>query len=129
MAGRVSFMFYPMIGIGEYVSKGQLRPLAISTAERSPDYPEVPTMREIGYPGFEDYAQGLGVVAPAHTPPAIVARLNAAVRASLAKPETGERLKALGGIPMASSPEEYGEFLRGDLERWRRVIEAANISM
>lgn len=129
MAGRVSFMFYPMIGIGEYVSKGQLRPLAISTAARNPDYPEVPTMREIGYPGFEDYAQGLGVVAPAHTPPAIVARLNAAVRASLAKPETGERLKALGGIPMASSPEEYGEFLRGDLERWRRVIEAANISM
>ncbi|WP_421988985.1 Bug family tripartite tricarboxylate transporter substrate binding protein [Roseococcus sp.] len=129
MAGRVSFMFYPMIGIGEYVAKGQLRPLAISTAERSGDYPEVPTMREIGYPGFEDYTQGLGVVAPAQTPPAVVARLNAAVRASLARPETAERLKGLGGIAAASSPEEYGSFLRGDLDRWRRVIEAANISL
>lgn len=129
MAGRVSFMFYPMIGIGEYVSKGQLRPLGISTAERSPDYPEVPTLREAGYPGFEDYTQGLGIVAPAHTPPAGVAQLNAAMRASLSKPETAERLKALGGIAAASSPEEYGEFLKGDLDRWRRVIEAANITM
>lgn len=129
MAGRVSFMFYPMIGIAEYVSKGQLRPLAVSTAERSADYPEVPTMREIGYPGFEDYAQGLGIVAPAHTPAPVVERLNAAMRASLAKPETAERLKTLGGIAMPSSPEEYRTFLRGDLERWRRVIEAANISM
>lgn len=129
MAGRVSFMFYPMIGIAEYVSKGQLRPLAVSTAERSADYTEVPTMREIGYPGFEDYAQGLGIVAPAHTPAPVVERLNAAMRASLAKPETAERLKTLGGIAMPSSPEEYRTFLRGDLERWRRVIEAANISM
>ena len=129
MASRVSFMFYPMIGIAEYVSKGQLRPLAVTTAERSPDYPEVPTMREIGYPGFEDYAQGLGLVAPAHTPAPIVERLNAAMRASLAKPETAERLKALGGIAMPSSPEDYGRFLRGDLDRWRRVIEAAHISM
>jgi tripartite-type tricarboxylate transporter receptor subunit TctC len=62
-------------------------------------------------------------------PPAVVARLNAAVRASLARPETAERLKALGGIAAASSPEEYGTFLRGDLDRWRRVIEAANITM
>nr|WP_314070299.1 tripartite tricarboxylate transporter substrate binding protein [uncultured Roseococcus sp.] len=128
MAGRVSFMFYPMIGIGEYVAKGQLRPLAISTAERSPDYPEVPTMREIGYPGFEDYTQGLGVLAPAHAPAPVVARLNAAVRASLARPETAARLLTLGGIAAASSPEEYGTFLREDLERWRRVITAARIS-
>lgn len=128
MAGRVSFMFYPMIGIAEYVAKGQLRPLGISTAERSPDYPGVPTLRELGYPGFEDYTQGLGVVAPAQTPAPVVARLNAAIRASLSRPETAARLLALGGIAAASSPEEYGAFLRGDLERWRRVITAANIS-
>jgi tripartite-type tricarboxylate transporter receptor subunit TctC len=128
IAGRVSFMFYPMIGIGEYVAKGQLRPLGVSTAERSPDYPDVPTMREIGYPGFEDYTQGLGVLAPARTPAPIVDRLNEAVRASLARPETGERLRTLGGIPAPSSPTEYGRFLHEDLERWGRVIAAANIS-
>jgi tripartite-type tricarboxylate transporter receptor subunit TctC len=128
IAGRVSFMFYPMIGIGEYVAKGQLRPLGVSTAERSPDYPDVPTMREIGYPGFEDYTQGLGVLAPARTPAPVVDKLNAAVRASLARPETGERLRTLGGIAAPSSPAEYGRFLHEDLERWGRVIAAANIS-
>jgi tripartite-type tricarboxylate transporter receptor subunit TctC len=128
MAGRVSFMFYPMIGIQEYVAKGQLRPLAVSTAERSPDYPSVPTMREIGYPGFEDYTQGLGLVGPAKTPAPVVERLNAALRASLARPETAERIRGLGGIVSVSSPAEYGDFLRQDLDRWKRVIEAAKIT-
>jgi tripartite-type tricarboxylate transporter receptor subunit TctC len=128
MAGRVSFMFYPMIGIGEYVAKGQLRPLAVSTAQRIPDYPNVPTMREIGYPGFEDYQQGLGLAGPANMPAPVVERLNVAMRASLAKPDTAERLRGLGGVAMASSPAEYGDFLRQDLERWKRVIEAAKIT-
>jgi tripartite-type tricarboxylate transporter receptor subunit TctC len=128
MSGRVSFMFYPMIGIQEYVAKGQLRPLAVSTAERSPDYPDVPTMREIGYPGFEDYTQGLGLVGPAHTPAPVVERLNAALRASLARPATAERIRGLGGIVSVSSPAEYGDFLREDLDRWKRVIEAAKIT-
>lgn len=128
IAGRVSFMFYPMIGIQEYVARGQLRPLAVSTAERSPDYPGVPTMREIGYPGFEDYIQGLGLVGPAHMPQAIVAKLNDALRASLARPETMERIRGLGGSVSASSPTDYAGFLRQDLERWRRVIEAAEIT-
>jgi tripartite-type tricarboxylate transporter receptor subunit TctC len=128
IAGRVSFMFYPMIGIQEYVARGQLRPLAVSTAERSSDYPGVPTMREIGYPGFEDYTQGLGLVGPAHLQDAIVERLNATLRASLARPETMERIRGLGGIVSASSPADYAGFLRQDLERWRRVIEAADIT-
>lgn len=128
IAGRVSFMFYPMIGIQEYVARGQLRPLAVSTAERSPDYPGVPTMREIGYPGFEDYIQGLGLVGPAHMPEAIVAKLNDALRASLGRPETMERIRGLGGSVSVSSPAEYAGFLREDLERWRRVIAAADIT-
>jgi tripartite-type tricarboxylate transporter receptor subunit TctC len=128
MAGRVSFMFYPMIGIAEYVAKGQLRPLAVSTAERSPDYPDVPTLREAGFPGFEEYTQGLGLLAPARTPTAVVATLNAAMRASLARAETQERLRSLGGIAAASSPAGYEEFLRRDLDRWARVISATGIT-
>lgn len=128
IAGRVSFMFYPMVGIQEYVARGQLRPLAVSTAERSPDYPGVPTMREIGYPGFEDYIQGLGLVGPAHLPEAIVAKLSDALRASLTRPETMERIRGLGGSVSASSPADYASFLRQDLERWRRVIAAAQIT-
>jgi tripartite-type tricarboxylate transporter receptor subunit TctC len=127
MAGRVSFMFYPMIGIADHIGRGALRALAVSTAERHPDYPGVPTMAEVGFPGFEEYTQGIGVVGPAGTPAAVVQRLNAALRTSLQKPETSQRLRGLGAIVAPSSPEEFRSFLGGDLERWRRVITAANI--
>ena len=128
MAGRVSFMFYPMIGIADHLSKGQLRALAVSTPERNPDFPEVPTMAEAGFPGFEQYTQGLGVLAPARTPEPVIGRLNAALRASLAKPETNQRLKSLGAIVAGSTPEEFASFLAEDLERWRRVITATGIT-
>ncbi|MDP3414380.1 tripartite tricarboxylate transporter substrate binding protein [Falsiroseomonas sp.] len=128
MAGRVAFMFYPMIGLADHIARGTLRPLGVSTAERSPDYPDVPTMREIGFPGFEDYSQGLGIAAPAGTPEPVVARLNTAIRASLEKPETNQRLKSLGAIVTSSTPAEFGAFLERDLDRWRRVIEAAKIT-
>jgi tripartite-type tricarboxylate transporter receptor subunit TctC len=129
MAGRVSFMFYPMIGIADYIAQGQLRPLAISTPERSPDFPGVPTMAEAGFPGFEDYTQGLGVLAPARTPAPIMERLNGAIRDSLAKPETSERLRSLGAIVASSSPAEFADFLQRDVERWTRVISATGITM
>jgi tripartite-type tricarboxylate transporter receptor subunit TctC len=128
MAGRVSFMFYPMIGIGEQIARGQLRALGISTPRRHADFPDVPTMAEVGFPGFEDYTQGLGVLAPARTPAPVVERLNAVIRASLARPETNQRLKALGAIVQSSSPDEFATFLAGDLDRWRRVIELARIT-
>lgn len=128
MAGRVSFMFYPMIGIADLIGRGQLRPLGISTPRRNPDFPDVPTMAEVGFPGFEDYTQGLGVVAPARTPQPVVDRLNEVIRASLAKPETNQRLKTLGAIVQSSTPAEFGQFLEGDLDRWRRVIELARIT-
>ncbi|TMI15181.1 MAG: tripartite tricarboxylate transporter substrate binding protein [Betaproteobacteria bacterium] len=98
MAGRVSFMFYPMVGIADQVAQKRLKALAVSTEKRHPDYPAVLTMAESGFPGFEQYTQGLGVVAPAGTPAPVIDKLNAAVRASLAKPETKEKLKGLGGF-------------------------------
>ncbi|HYX64186.1 MAG TPA: tripartite tricarboxylate transporter substrate-binding protein, partial [Burkholderiales bacterium] len=92
MAGRVSFMFYPMIGIAEQVQQKRLKALAVTTETRHPDYPGVPTTAEAGLPGFEEYTQGLGIVGPAGIPQAVVMKLNGAVRASLAKPETERRL-------------------------------------
>ncbi len=94
MAGRVSFMFYPMVGIADHVAQKRLKVLASSTERRHPDYPNAPTMAESGFPGFEQYTQGLGVVAAAGTPTPIVGRLNEAVRASLAKAETREKFRA-----------------------------------
>jgi tripartite-type tricarboxylate transporter receptor subunit TctC len=128
MAGRVSFMFYPMIGIADHLSKNQLRALAVSTPGRNPDFPEVPTMADAGFPGFEQYTQGIGLPAPARTPEPVIGRLNAALRASLAKPETNQRLRSLGAVVAGSTPEEFAAFLAEDLERWRRVIAAAGIT-
>jgi len=93
-----------------------------------PDYPTVPTMAEAGFPGFEETAPWVGLLAPAGTPAPIVNRLNEAIRNSLAKPETKERLKVLGATTVGNSPAEFVEFLRQDADRWARVIKAAGVT-
>ena len=128
MAGRISFMFYPMVGIAEQVAQKRLKVLAVSTEKRHPDYPAVPTMSESGFPGFEEYTQGLGVVGPAGLPGPVVNRLNEAIRASLVKAETKEKLNKLGAITEGgSTPAEFRSWLGKDLERWARVIKATGV--
>ena len=129
IAGRVTFMFYPMVGIAEQVAQKRLKVLGVSTEKRHPDYPGVPTMSESGFPGFEEYTQGLGIVGPAGIPPAVVGRLNEAIRASLARTETKDKLKTLGAITEGgSTPAEFRSWLAKDLERWARVIKAAGVT-
>lgn len=127
MAGRVSFMFYPMIGIPDQVAAKRLRPLGVSTPTRHPDFPTVPTMAEVGYPGFEEYSPGVGYLAPAGTPAPIINKLADAMRASLARPETRERMRALGANSVGSTPGEFATWLQQDYERWERVIKAAGV--
>jgi tripartite-type tricarboxylate transporter receptor subunit TctC len=128
IAGRISYMFYPMVGIAEQVSQKRLKVLGVSTARRHPDYPAVPTMSESGFPGFEEYTQGLGVVGPAGIPVPVVARLNEAIRASLQKADTKEKLRGLGAITEGgSTPAEFRAWLAKDLERWARVIQMAGV--
>jgi len=130
IAGRVSFMFYPMIGIADQVAQKRLKVLAVSTEKRHPDYPGVPTMNESGFPGFEEYTQGLGVVGPAGVPAPVVGRLNEAIRAALANPETKAKLTKLGAITEGgSTPAEFRSWLAKDLDRWARVIKAAGVKV
>ena len=85
-------------------------------------------MSESGFPGFEEYTQGLGIVGPAGVPAPVVARLNETIRASLAKPETKDKLTRLGAITEGgSTPAEFRAFLVKDLERWERVIKTAGV--
>ena len=94
--------------------------------KRHPDYPAVATMAESGFPGFGEYTQGLGVVGPAGMPGTVVNRLNEAIRASLARTQTTEKLRALGAITEGgSTPAEFRNWLAKDAERWARVIQAA----
>jgi tripartite-type tricarboxylate transporter receptor subunit TctC len=127
MSGRVDFMFYPMIGVTEREEQKQIRILASTTAKRLPDTPQVPTMTELGFPGFEEYVGPVGFVAPAGTPQPILDKLANAIRGSLNKPIIEQRLKKLGGVVVASSPSEYRQWLKDDHTRWMQLIKAARI--
>ncbi len=128
MAGRVDLIFYPMIGVAERVAQKQVKVIGITTAKRHADFPAVPTMAEAGFPGFEDYVGPVGFLAPAGTPAAVVDKLSAAIRASLNKPATLERLRGLGAVVVGSTPVEYRNWLKLDLERWATLIKAAQVT-
>jgi tripartite-type tricarboxylate transporter receptor subunit TctC len=127
MAGRVTFMFYPIIGIANQVQAKKLKVLAVGTKERHPDFPDAPTTAEAGYPALEETAPWVGLLGPGGTPAPIVNKLSDEMRKSLAKPETKERLKALGAITVGDTPAEYAAFLKKDYDRWARVIKAAGV--
>ena len=127
MSGQVTFMFYPIIGISDHVASKRLRVLAVGTAKRHADFADVPTMGEAGFPGFEETAPWVGLLAPAATPAPIVDRLSVELRKSLAKPETITRLKALGAVTVGDTPGEFLKFLKKDHERWARVIKASGV--
>ena len=128
MAGRLDFMFYPTIGVADLEANKRVRALAITTAERHPDFPNLPTTAEAGFKGFDEYSPGVGIVAPAGTPEAVVNKLHDAITKSLANTETADQLRRLGAVHAGLGPTEFGEWLRNDYERWERVIKAANIS-
>ena len=127
MAGRVDFMFYPMIGVVEHEVQKQIRILAVTTPKRYVDTPHVPTMAESGFPGFEEYVGPVGFVAPAGTPQAILEKLSSAIRASLTKPSIEQKLRQLGSVVVASTPTEYKQWLKDDYTRWNQLIKAADI--
>jgi tripartite-type tricarboxylate transporter receptor subunit TctC len=127
MAGRVTFMFYPAVGIADQVAQKRLKVLAVGTREPWADFPGVPTLEEMGLHGFDATAPWVGVLAPGGTPPAIVNRVSAEMRKSLARPETQARMKQLGAITVADSPVEFAAFLKKDYERWAQVIKTSGI--
>ena len=127
IAGRVSFMFYPMIGIADQVAGKQLKVIAAGTEQRHPDYPNVPTMAEQGIANFQETAPWVGILAPAATPADVVNKLHDAATKSLTRPESIERLKTLGAIVVGNTPQEFTAYLEKDVERWERVIAASGL--
>jgi tripartite-type tricarboxylate transporter receptor subunit TctC len=127
MAGRVTFMFYPAIGIAEQVQAKRLKVLAVGTAAPHPDFPGVPTLASAGLKDLEATAPWVGVLAPAGTPAPVVSRLSEEMRKSLARPETRERMRQLGAIIIADTPSEFAAFLKKDYERWQQVIKASGV--
>ncbi len=127
MAGRVNFMFYPVVGIADQIAGKKLKALALGMVKPSADFPGVPTMTDAGFAGLEATAPWVGMLAPAGTPAAIINRLAGEMRKSLSRPETVERMRGLGALVVSDTPAEFAAFLRKDNERWERVIKASGV--
>ena len=126
LAGQVQIMFSGMSSVMPHIKAGKLRPLAVTGAQRSPATPDVPTIAEAGYPGFEASAW-YGVLAPAGTPREIVMRLNAEVLRALKMPEVKERLENVGFELVGGTPEAFGIYIRSEIGKWAKVVKASGI--
>jgi tripartite-type tricarboxylate transporter receptor subunit TctC len=126
LGGQVNIIFADVAAMLSHLKSGKLKPLGIGSAKRFEGLPDVPTIAESGVPGFE--AGGfLGLVAPAGTPAAVIQALNAAAQKSLAQPEVRERLLALASPPVGGTPEQFAAHIKREIDKWARVIRAANI--
>jgi tripartite-type tricarboxylate transporter receptor subunit TctC len=127
-AGRVHLMFDNINSIGPHVKAGRLRGLGVTTLERVPAFPELPTVAESGVPGFEVTAWA-GVIVPAKVPKAIVARLNAEINRTLASVMVRERLTAQGLTVLGGTPEQFGAHIRKEAVKWADVVKRAGVKV
>ena len=127
LAGRVSMMFADFTSAMPFIKAGTLRPVAISRIKRSSLYPDLPTMDEAGIKGFNLDAWG-GLVAPAGTPPAVVAKLNAALRKVIDSPDVQAKFKNIGFEGFSSTPEELGDYIKAQLVAWGKMVKDAGIT-
>ena len=123
LAGEVDFNFDNLATAAPNIRSGKLKALAVTTAQRSPLLPEVPAVAET-YKGFS-IDTWWGLVAPAHTPKDVIARLNQAFVAALNSPETKTRFAGLMAEPVPTSPEQFGAFMKGELAKYEKVVKAS----
>ncbi len=126
IGGEVQMYFSTMPAALAQVRAGRLRALAVSGARRSPSEPDIPTISESGAPGY-DVTGWFGVLAPAKTPRAIVARVNAEFVKALKLAEVRERLAREGLEPLGSTPEQFAAIIRNDIAKWAKVVKQSGI--
>ena len=129
LAGDVQVVFGSMPALLQNVKANKVRPLAVGTSRRSPALPQVPTVAEQGYPGFEA-ALWLGIMAPAGTPKPIVDKLHREIVAIVATPDFASAMDVNGAEPLSSaSPEQFTTMLRGEVDRYTKVVKAIGIKL
>jgi tripartite-type tricarboxylate transporter receptor subunit TctC len=128
LAGQVQVVFSDPISALPHVNSGALIALAVTSKDRLPIIPDVPTMAESGYGGF-DAVGWHGILAPAHTPPEIIARLNAEIVEALKDPETKALLEGEAMQIVGSSPEAFADFIKQDIAIWKHVADQAGIEV
>jgi len=128
LAGHIHGMFTNLDSTLASVKAGSLRALAVTSAERSPLLPDVPTVAESGYPGFTAVSW-TGLSAPKGTPPEIVKKLETAMKKGFADPDVRARLESSGFIVIASNSADYTQFVKSEIARWTEVVQKAGIKL
>lgn len=126
LGGQVDTMIDQLAASIGYVKDGRLKVLAVTTPQRAAALPNVPTLDELGFKGYQASTL-LGLLAPAGTPKPVVAKLNAAVRKVMDNSAVAERFRGLGANPGASSPEEFSKRIRDELAQWRVLVKKLNL--
>jgi tripartite-type tricarboxylate transporter receptor subunit TctC len=126
MAGNVQMTFEATSVLLPLIQAGKLRPLAVTTEKRIPQLPDVPTMIESGYPGFVTVAW-TGLLAPAHTPQPIIAKLNAAINAGLKTPEFEGALAKITVDPLGGTPQQFTDTMKTELARWTPLVKSLGL--
>jgi tripartite-type tricarboxylate transporter receptor subunit TctC len=111
-----------------FIRSGRVRALAISSAARHPQLPDVPTFTELGYPDIQEYTW-VGLFAPAGTPPEIVQKLNAAVNSAIKQPDVRERLESLTLEPIGGSPQQFSEYVQSEVVKWGAVVKQIGVKV
>jgi tripartite-type tricarboxylate transporter receptor subunit TctC len=126
LSGQVQLYFATMPAAMPHVKSGRLAPVAVTSARRSQALPDLVTIAESGVPGYEA-STWYGALAPARTPPAVIARLHAEIVKILADPAVRARLADQGFEPVGNSPEEFGAYIRSEITKWGKTIRDAGI--
>lgn len=121
LGGQIQVAFEAIVSLQPHVQAGKLKALAVTSPDRSPSMPGVPTIAESGAPGYASSAW-YGVVGPAGMPPEIVTRLNTEMRKVLDQPEIRARIASIGSSPVHGSPEQFGAFINSETAKWAKVI-------
>jgi tripartite-type tricarboxylate transporter receptor subunit TctC len=124
VAGHIHLASMGMPPAVRMVQAGKLRPLAVTSAARSPVLKDVPTVQESGVPGYE-VTSWYGIFAPAKTPGPIVQKLHTAITAALQAPEVVKRLASLGAEPSGKGPDEFAQHVRAEIRKWADVVKAS----
>ena len=121
LGNHIAIMFDNMPSAIGHVKAGKLRPLAVTTAKRSPALPDVPTIAEAGVPGYEA-TSWFGLLAPAKTPAPVVAKLNAAILKALADPDVKKKLQEQGAEPLGETPAQFAAFIDSETVKWGKIV-------
>jgi tripartite-type tricarboxylate transporter receptor subunit TctC len=128
VSNRIQFVFSDMVGLLPFVQSGQLRALAVTSAKRFPDLPDLPTLSESGVPGY-DATSWYGILGPKGLPEPIVAKLNADISKIVHDPAMKQKFATLGVEPITGTPAQFTQLIRSEMDKWRAVVRTANIKV